>query len=159
VGEEFLAAFEELTRAVAPSGVLAARVEEAAERLAVEVPELSPEALRLLIGMRMSEGESLEGVPVDALRRVSRGLEALSPAEAAEMGVIYGQVWAPLSEAERRHLARVLERVKAEQPVAAADVRALREVVKAGVVALPPEQRARLQELSGRALEKSLVLP
>jgi hypothetical protein len=159
VGEDFLAAFEELMRAVAPSGALAARVQEAAERLAVEVPELSPEALRLLIGMRLSEGESLEGVPVDALRRVSRGLEALSASEAAEMGQIYGQIWAPLSEPERRRLARVLERVKAERPAPAADVRALREVVKAGVVALPPEQRARLQELSGRALEKSLVLP
>lgn len=159
VGEDFLAAFEELMRAVAPSGALAARVQEAAERLAVEVPELSPEALRLLIGMRLSEGESLEGVPVDALRRVSRGLEALSASEAAEMGQIYGQIWAPLSEPERRRLARVLERVKAERPAPAADVRALREVVKAGVVALPQEQRARLQELSGRALEKSLVLP
>jgi uncharacterized protein YicC (UPF0701 family) len=154
-----VAAFQELMRAVAPSGALAARVEEAAERLAVEVPELSPEALRLLIGMRLSEGESLEGVPVDALRRVSRGLEALSASEAAEMGQIYGQIWEPLSEPERRRLARVLERVKAARPTSAADIRALREVVKAGVVALPPEQRARLQELSGRALEKSLVLP
>jgi hypothetical protein len=158
-GEDFLAAFEELMRAVAPSGVLTARVEEAAERLAVEVPELSREALRLLIGERMSEGESLEGIPVDALRRVSRGLDALSAAEAGEMGQIYAQVWAPLSEPERRRLARVLDRVKADRPVAASDVRALREVVKAGVVALPPEQRVRLQELSGRALEKSLVLP
>jgi hypothetical protein len=158
-GEDFLAAFQDLMRAVAPSGALAARVDEAAERLAVEVPELSSKALRLLIGERMSEGHSLEGLPVDALRRVSRGLDALSAAEAGEMGEIYGQVWAPLSQAERRRLARVLERVKADRPVAAADVRALREVVKAGVVALPPEQRARLQELSGRALEKSLVLP
>ena len=85
----------------------------------------------------MSEGQSLEDVPVDALRRVSRGLDALSAAESGEMGEIYGQIWAPLSLAERRRLARVLERV----------------------VALPPEQRERLQELSGRALEKSLVLP
>ena len=44
------------------------------------------------------------------------------------------------------------------EPVPAAEVRALREVVKAGVVALPPEQRERLQELSGRAVERSLVL-
>lgn len=107
----------------------------------------------------MSEGDSLEGVPVEALRRVSRGLDALSAGEAAEMGQIYGHVWAPVAEAERRRLARVVERIKANRPVAAADVSALREVVKAGVVALPPEQRARLQELSGRALEKSLVLP
>jgi hypothetical protein len=75
------------------------------------------------------------------------------------MGKIYGQVWAPISLAERRRMARVLERVKADQPVAAADVHALREVVKAGVVALPPERRERLQELSGRALQKSLLLP
>ena len=158
-GEDFLTAFQDLMRAVAPSGALAARVDEAAERLAVEVPELSPKALRLLIGELMSEGQSLEDVPVDALRRVSRGLDALSAAESGEMGEIYGQIWAPLSLAERRRLARVLERVKADRRVAAADVRALREVVKAGVVALPPEQRERLQELSGRALEKSLVLP
>ena len=58
----------------------------------------------------MSEGQSLEDVPVDALRRVSRGLDALSAAESGEMGEIYGQIWAPLSLAERRRLARVLER-------------------------------------------------
>ena len=158
-GEDFLTAFQDLMRALAPTGALAAQVDDAAERLAVEVPELSPKALRLLIGERMSQGEDLEGVPVDALRRVSRGLEALSAAEAGEMGEIYGNVWAPVSLVERRRLALVLERIKADRPVSAADVGALREVVKAGVVALPPEQRARLQELSGKALEKSLVLP
>ena len=132
---------------------------EAAERLSISSPSFLSAADSGLDRQLASKLQSLEGVPVDALRRVSRGLDALSAAEAGEMGEIYGQVWAPLSQAERRRLARVLERVKADRPVAAADVRALREVVKAGVVALPPEQRARLQELSGRALEKSLVLP
>ncbi|MGD8895959.1 MAG: DUF4339 domain-containing protein [Acidobacteriota bacterium] len=157
-GEEFDRAFVELVGAIAPSGNLAARVEEAAERLSVEVPELPREALRLLIGERMSKGEALEDVPVDALRAVSRGLEGLSAAEAREMGEIYGQIWEPVPELQRRRLAQVLALVKADRPVPAAEVRALREAVKAGVLALPPEQRERLQELSGRAVERSLVL-
>jgi hypothetical protein len=157
-GEEFHQAVVELVGAIAPSGAVAARIEEAAERLAVEVPELPREALRLLIGERMSKGEALEDVPVDALRAVSRGLDGLSGAEAREMGEIYGLIWAPVPDLQRRRLAQVLALVKADRPVPAAEVRALREVVKSGVVALPPEQRDRLQELSGRAVEKSLVL-
>jgi hypothetical protein len=157
-GDEFQKAFEELAGAIAPSGALTARVDEAAERLAVEVPELPREALRLLIGERMSRGEGLESVPVDALRAVSRGLEGLSQAEAREMGEIYAQIWAPVPELQRRRLAQVLARVKADRPVPAVEVRALREVVKAGVVALPPDERERLHELTGRAVEKSLLL-
>ena len=157
-GEEFLAAFEELVGGIAPSGAIAARVDEAAERLSVEVPELPRQALRLLIGKHMSRGEELDGVPVDALRAVSRGLDGLSSEEAREMGMIYDQIWAPVPELQRRRLARVLALIKADRPVPAAEVRALRDVVKAGVVALPPDWRARLQELSGRAVEKSRVL-
>lgn len=107
----------------------------------------------------MSRGEGLDDVPIDALRQVSRGLDALSAAEAQEMGRIYDKVWAPVKAAERRRMALVLALVKEERPVAASDLQALRGVVKAGVVELPPEERARLQELSGRALEKSLLLP
>jgi hypothetical protein len=157
-GEEFFKAFVELVRAIAPSGALAARVDEAAERLSSEVPELSKEALRLLIGERMSREEGLSGVPIDAIRAVNRGLEGLSAAEAREMGEIYGQIWEPVPELRRRRLAQVIALIKANRPVPAAELRALRDVVKAGVVALPPEQRERLQELSGRAVEKSLVL-
>ena len=157
-GEEFFRVFVELVRAIAPSGALTARVDEAAERLSSEVPELSKEALRLLIGERMSREEGLAGVPIDAIRAVNRGLEGLSPAEAREMGEIYNQIWEPVPELQRRRLAQVIALIKADRPVPANELRALRDVVKAGVVALPPEQRERLQELSGRAVEKSLVL-
>jgi hypothetical protein len=157
-GEEFFAAFVELVRAIAPSGALAARVDEAADRLSAEVPELSKEALRLLIGERMSREEGLSGVPIDAIRAVNKGLDGLSAAEAREMGEIYQQIWAPVPERQRRRLAQVIALIKTDRPVPAAELRALRDVIKAGVVALPPEQRERLQELSGRAVEKSLVL-
>lgn len=106
----------------------------------------------------MSRGEELDTVPVDALRAVSLGLDGLSADEAREMGMIYDQIWAPVPELQRARLAQVLGLIKADRPVPAAEVRALRDVVKAGVVALPPDRRERLQELSGRAVEKSLIL-
>jgi hypothetical protein len=49
--------------------------------------------------------------------------------------------------------------IKAGRPVRGEDVVALRAVLKTGVLALPEEQRARLQELSGRAVRQSLLLP
>ena len=56
-------------------------------------------------------------------------------------------------------LAALMDEIKAGRPVPAEDVLALRAAVKTGVLALPPEQRARLQELSGRAVRQSLLLP
>jgi len=159
VGDEFGASVEELLGGIEPSGRLAARVDEAAERLAVEVPELPADSLRLLIGKHMAEGESLDGVPIEALRGVSRGIAALGTAEAEEMRAIYEKIWAPVPEDQRERLARVLERVKEGEPVPAPYLQALRDVVKAGVLELPAEDRERLRELSARALEKSFLLP
>ena len=158
-GGAFMAEVETLCRGLAPNGTLAARVEEAVEGLAIEVPELSRDALRLLVAERMSRGASLEDVPVAALRSISRGLDALGAAEAAEMRGIYQQIWAPVPEEERVRLARLLEDIKAARPVRAADVEALLSAVKAGVLALPEDLRERLQELSDRAVRKSLLLP
>jgi hypothetical protein len=157
-GKAFLAAFEELLRGVTPSGDISTRIDEAADRLALEVPELSREGLRLLIGERLSRGESLENVPLDAIREVGRGLPGLTAAEADEMGKIYAKVWAPVPDQERLRLARIRDLIRAERPVPRAEAQELRDAIKAGVVALPAEDRDRLQQLSGRALEKSLVL-
>jgi hypothetical protein len=157
-GPAFGTEVDALCRGIAPSGRVAARIDEAVERLAVEVPELSRDALRLLVAERLSEGRGLEDVPSAALRAVSRGLDALAAAEAAEMRGIYQKVWEPVPEAERVRLASLLNEIKAGRPVRDEDVLALRAVVKAGVLALPEEQRARLQELSGRAVRQSLLL-
>jgi hypothetical protein len=89
---------------------------------------------------------------------VSRGLDALGAAEAAEMRTIYQQVWEPVPEADRVRLASLMDEIKAGRPVRDEDVLALRTVMQAGVLALPEEQRARLQELSGRAVRKALLL-
>jgi hypothetical protein len=158
-GDAFAAEVDALCRGIAPKGQVAARIDEAVERLVVEVPELSREALRLLVAERLSEGRGLEDVPSAALRAVSRGLDALGAAEAAEMRGIYQLVWGPVPEAERVRLASLLSEIKAGRPVGGEDVLALRAAVKAGVLALPEEQRTRLQELSGRAVRQSLLLP
>jgi hypothetical protein len=158
-GEAFAAQVDALCRGFAPKGQVATHIDEAVERLAVEVPELSRDALRLLVAERLSEGRGLEDVPSAALRAVSRGLDALGVAEAAEMRGIYQQVWEPVPEEERVRLASLMNEIKAGRPVRDEDVVALRAAVKAGVLALPEEQRARLQTLSGRAVRQSLLLP
>lgn len=158
-GGAFASEVDALCRGIAPKGTIAGRIDEGVERLAVEVPELSRDALRLLVAERMSEGRGLEDVPSAALRAVSRGLDALAAAEAAEMRTIYQQVWAPVPEAQRVRLASLMHEIKAGRPVRGEDVLALRTAVKTGVLALPEEQRARLQELSGRAVRQSLLLP
>ncbi len=157
--DAFASELDALCRGIAPKGQVEARIDEAVERLAVEVPELSRDALRLLVAERMSQGRSLEDVPSAALRMVSRGLDALGAAEAAEMRSIYQQVWAPVPEGERVRLAGLMNEIKAGRPVRAEDVLALRTAVQTGVLALPAEQRSRLQELSGRAVRKALLLP
>jgi hypothetical protein len=158
-GDAFAADLDALCRGIAPKGQVSARIDEAVERLAVEVPELSRDALRLLVAERMSQGRGLEDVPSAALRMVSRGLDALGAAEAAEMRSIYQQVWAPVPEGERVRLAGLMNEIKAGRPVQGQDVLALRTAVQTGVLALPEEQRARLQELSGRAVRQSFLLP
>jgi hypothetical protein len=156
-GAEFQAQFEALCRGLRTSGLLEARVNEAVERVALEVPELPRDSLRLLVAEHLSRGPGLERVPTDALRLVSRGLEALAPAEAAEMRAIYQQIWDPVPEEERLHLASLMDAIKTGREVPGGDIQPLRDSVKAGVLALPAEQQARLQELSGRALRKALA--
>ncbi len=159
VGDSFSTELEELCKRLTPSGQLGARVDEAVDRLAVDVPELSKDALRLLVAGKMSQNLELSGVPQDALRAVSRGLDALDAAEANEMRASYQKIWEPVPEAERVRLASLLAEVKAGRPVLPADAQALRDAVRAGVHALPQAERTRLQELSGRAVRKSLLLP
>jgi len=158
-GDRFRSELETLCRGLLPSGATAARIEDAVERLAPDVPELSRDALRLMVADRLAKEKGVDDVPAAALRAVSRGLDALGTGEANEMRAIYQQIWAPVPEEERVRLASLLNEVKAGRPVVPADGQALREAVRAGVNALPEDQRARLQELSGRAVKKSLLLP
>jgi len=159
LGDSFATELETLCKGLLPAGQLAARVDEAVERLAMDVPELSRDALRLLVAERMSQDRGLEDVPSSAMRAVSRGVDALGATEANEMRGIYQQIWAPVPEEQRVKLAGLLNEVKAGRAIPPSDGQALRDAIRAGVLALPEAERSRLQELSGRALRKSLLLP
>ena len=135
------------------------RVEEATRQVELEAPELSRNAVRLLVQARMSVGAPTEDLPETSLRVVTRGLNALSIAETEEVGLIYAQVWGPLPEAERKRLGRYLAEVKAGRPVAAEEGQPLRQLVKAGILSLPEEARARLQALNEKAIVAGLGGP
>jgi hypothetical protein len=158
-GAEFSVQVEALCRGLRATGQLETRVGQAVDRLALDVPELSSDVLRLLVADSMSRNEGLEGVPSAALLMVSRGLDALTPAEAEEMRVIYQQVWEPVPETERERMAALLREIRAGRDVPAADLQLLREALKAGMLTLAPEQRARLQQLSGRAVRRAFARP
>lgn len=148
-----------LARGTSTAGTLEGRVEEAVRRVAVEAPELSLTAVRLLVQVRMSAGAPTDDLPEISPRVVSRGLPALSSAETEEMRGIYAQVWGPLPEAERLRLARYLEQVRAGRAVPPEEAQPLRQLVKAGVLSLPGEAQARLQALNEKAIVASLGGP
>ncbi len=155
----FFYEFQALARGVGPPGALESRVDEAVRQVAVEAPELSRTAVRLLVQVRMSAGQPTDDLPETSVRVVNHGLIALSTAESAEMGKIYAQVWGPLPEAERNHLARYLEQVRAGRAIAPEEAQPLRQLIKAGILSLPEDVRARLQALNEKAIGAGLGRP
>ncbi len=95
--------------------------------------------------------------PQAALFTVSRGLDALTPAEASEMRVIYQQVWEPVPETERERMAALLNGDPGRPRRAGGGPPAAARGVEGGMLALPPAERERLQQLSGRAVRKALL--
>jgi GYF domain 2 len=157
--DAFAAAFQDLAHALSPTGDLEARVEEAMRQVEVEAPELSRNAVRLLVQARMSVGAPTEDLPETSLRVVTRGLNALSIAETEEVGLLYSQVWGPLPEAERKRLGHYLAEVKAGRPVAVEEAQPLRQLVKAGVLSLPEGAQIRLRALNEKAIVAGLASP
>jgi hypothetical protein len=155
----FVSEFQALARGVGPAGALESRVDEAVRQVAVEAPELSRTAVRMLVQVRMSAGQPTDDLPETSVRVVNRGLLALSTAESAEMGKIYAQVWGPLPEAERNRLARYLEQVRAGRAIAPEEAKPLRQLIKAGILSLPEDVQARLQALNEKAIGAGLGRP
>ncbi len=159
MGEAFVSEVQALARGISPSGALESRVEEAVRQVAVEAPELSKTAVRLLVQVRMSAGQPTDDLPETSVRVVNRGLLALSTDESAEMGKIYAQVWGPLPEDQRHRLARYLEQVRAGRVIVPEEAQPLRQLIKAGILSLPQDVQARLQTLNEKAIAAGLGRP
>jgi hypothetical protein len=145
---EFGKAFQALQGAITATPVITARIQQAVPRVVEEAPQLSPGAAEILVRAVLSRGGSPESVAQEAFYAAHRGRDALSIEEAKEMGKILNeQVYKPIPKDQRGQLASFLERVNAGRSSQPEDDQAMRDQIKAGVLALPEDARARLQEL------------
>jgi hypothetical protein len=136
-----------------------ARVQATLERTVGEVPELSKGALEELVRERLSRGQGTDDLAAAALRVVSQGLYTLTSAETQELGEVYSQVYGPIPENERLHLARYVQQVRQGVPVPAEEAQAARALLRQGIDSLSDQSRARLQALNDKAFRAGLGPP
>ena len=151
-------AIDTLLRGLQLTGVLTARLKEAADALEPELPELSRSSLELILRDRLGSGGEAEEAADAAVRAVSQGLAALSPPEAQELQQIYALVYDPMPEESRQRLAAWQREVRAGRKVAAEEGQPLRLLLKDALLALPEEARLRLQALNEKAIAANYAL-
>jgi len=145
---EFEKALQALQGSISTTPVITARIQQAVPRVVEEAPQLTSVAAEGLVRAVLSRGGSPESVAQEAFYAAHRGRDALSIDEAKEMGKILNeQVYKPIPKEQRGQLAAFLERVNAGRSSQPEDDQSMREQIKAGVLALPDDTRARLQEL------------
>ncbi len=148
-----------LGRGLQLSGALSSRVQEAADAVQAEVPELSRASLELILRDRLGSGGAADEAADASVRAVSQGLAALSRDEAQELQQIYAQVYDPMPEADRQRLAAWLREVRAGRKAGAPEeAQALRQMLKDALIALSEEARLRLQALNEKAIGAAYAL-
>jgi hypothetical protein len=157
-GEPAQQALGALAASLQLSGTLGARVTEAAEALAPELPELSRASLELILRDRLGSGGTPDEVADVAVRAASQGLAALTPDEAAELKQVYAQVYDPMAEADRQRLAAWQREVRAGRKVISDEALAARIMLRDALAALPEEARLRLQALNEKAIAAAYAL-
>jgi hypothetical protein len=149
---------DELAAAVSIKGTLAARLQQALQKVTLEVPYLSTPAAELL--MSHSEAQVLE--PEEAFRRgfaaTSRGLPALSPAEMREVAALTSATYAALPKRERGRLAGYLERVRSQELTSPNEDREMCGLMKQALLRLPAERRLRMQTLYEKAIRAATAV-
>jgi hypothetical protein len=147
---------DSLTAGLAPSGTLAANLQQAIQKVTLEVPALTPAAAEML--MAKSEAKVLE--PDQAFRRsfeaVANALPTWKGGEAKEMGQLIASCYAVLSNKDRARLAAYVEKVQKHQLTTPDEDRDMGQLMKAAVLRLPEKKRERLQVLYQRAVEAAV---
>jgi hypothetical protein len=88
----------------------------------------------------------------------TRGAGMLSAGTASDLRAGMDAMLANVGKGDRRRLDAYLEKVRASQPVTAADDAAMSQVVKAAVLALPADVQARLRAAFEQAVEIGRLL-
>jgi hypothetical protein len=138
-----------------PDGTFASRLQQAVQKVTLEVPALTPAAAEAL--MARSEAKVLE--PDQAFRRswdaVAGALSSWAATDSQEMVRLISACYATLSGRDRERLAAYIERVRGHQMTTPQQDGEMALLMKAAVLRLPPARRTRLQALYERAVQSA----
>jgi hypothetical protein len=132
------------------------RQREAMQTATAELPHLRADTIELVMSSSAAGVLDAPEVFRRSYEAAGRGLAALSPAEAKELGALNSALSGALSPRERAQLADYIERVRAKRPTSPAEDAEMSRVVRRGAAALTPARRARLQELLAKAVAWAL---
>lgn len=151
-GGEHQAVLEGLVPAFSTQGVLADRLQQAVQRVTLEVPQLTAPAAEALMGQ--SAAKVLE--PDQAFRRsieaLVRALPTLTKAETQELTEITAATYGTLAPRDRTRLSAYVDRVRAQQSSTPQEDREMSSLMKMAVLKLPNARRLRLQALYAKAI-------
>ena len=146
-----------LAEGVVTSGKLAANLQEAVQKVTLEVPALTAAAAELL--MARSEARVLE--PDQAFRRsfeaVANAMPTWKTGEAQEMGRLIASCYATLTSRDRTRLAAYVDKVQKHQMTTPQEDREMGQLMKEAVLRLPAPKRERLQVLYQKAVEAAVA--
>jgi hypothetical protein len=141
-----------LVKAIASPGELSARLQGALVAATQEIPHLTSQSVELL--MSRSAAQVLE--PQEVFRRsyewTSRGLPALSPKEARELGDLNFQAFSALPPHDRTRLGAYIDRVRGQKPTTPEEDKSMARLMRTGVLRMPEVRIARLQSLYEKAI-------
>jgi hypothetical protein len=135
------------------------RHREAVQTATAELPHLRADTIELVMSSSAAGVLDASEVFRRAYEAAGRGLAALNPAEARELGALNSALSGSLSSRERAQLADYIERVRAKRPTSPAEDAEMSRLVRRGTAALAPARRARLQELFAKAVSWALARP
>lgn len=141
-----------LVPAFSTQGVLAERLQQAVQRVTLEVPQLTAPAAEALMGQ--SAAKVLE--PDQAFRRsieaLVRALPTLTKAETQELTEITSATYGTLAARDRARLLAYMDRVRSGQSTTPQEDREMSSLTKMAVLKLPNARRLRLQALYAKAI-------
>jgi hypothetical protein len=135
------------------------RHQEAMQAATAELPHLRTDTIELVMASSAAGVLDAPEVFRRSYEAAGRGLAALSPAEARELGALNNALSGALSARERAQLADYIERVRGKRPTSPAEDAEMSRLVRRATAAMAPARRARLQELLGKAVAWALTRP
>jgi hypothetical protein len=132
------------------------RHREAVQAATAELPHLRPDTIELVMASSAAGVLDAPEVFRRSYEAAGRGLAALNPTEARELGALNTALSGALSARERALLADYIERVRGKRPTSPAEDAEMSRLVRRGTAALSVARRARLQELFSKAVAAAL---